>query len=173
MTPDKVPTLALDIAKLTGWSIGPWYPTSNRVDLPHGAKLGDGTAGGAVDLGPAGPAGAGARLYGLRRLITDLHKTYAFQRLAVEDSAYGSRNQFATQLGQAEYRGVARLTAHQLGLEFLAVNPSRWKNWLCGSGKADKEQTQRALAGQFGVRFESNDEADSYAILLAVLSGVR
>ena len=164
MAPDTVCTCALDMARVTGWTVGPLPKTDARVD---------GTAGGVVDLGPAGPAGAGARLFGLRKLIIDLHKAHKFERLAVEDSAYGSRNQFATQLGQAEYRGVARVTAHQLGLEFLVINPSSWKSWLCGSGKADKEQTQRALAGQFGVRFSSSDEADAFAILAAVLAGVR
>lgn len=170
---DGVRTCALDIAQRCGWSIGPWFPESNRVDLPAGAKLGDGTAGGAVDLGPKGPDGAAARLFGLRKLIRELHEAYKFERLAVEDAAYGSRNQFKVQLGHAEYRGIARLTAHQLGCEFVLINPAKWKNWLCGSPRADKEQTARALAGQFNVRFSDENEADSYALLAAVLSGVR
>lgn len=173
MTPDKVCTLALDIACRTGWSIGPWCPHTNAVELPHNASLGDNTVGGAVDLGPAGPGAAGARLYGLRKLISELHKVYGFKRLAVEDSAYGSRNQFKVQLQQAEQKGVARLTAHQLGIEFIAINPGSWKVWLTGNRSAKKDQCAAALAGQFKVRFADQNEADSYAILAAVLAGVR
>lgn len=173
MKTDGICTCALDIAARTGWTVGPWFPESNRVDLPAGAKLGDGTAGGAVDLGPKGPDGAAARLFGLRKLITDLKKAYSFTRISVEDAAYGSKNQFAVQILHGEYRGVARLTAHQLGCEFVLIKPQKWKHWLTGNQRADKEQCAAALAGQFGVRFSDQNECDSYAILLATLAGVR
>lgn len=153
MTPITASILALDPAQHCGWahSAGP---------------------SGVWRLGPPGPEHAGARLSELRACLEVTHQRMPFELLYAEDAAYGARHQFAVQLGHAEYRGIIRAVAHDLGVRLIVLNPATWKSFLTGSARADKDQVKRALVTLFGLRIADDNEADAVAILRCGLAGV-
>lgn len=72
-------------------------------------------------------------------------------------------------LGQA--RGVALLAAAEAGLPVHEYNASTVKKTVTGSGRAEKEQVQRAVAMLLGLRVEGPpDESDAIAIAMTHLA---
>jgi Holliday junction resolvasome RuvABC endonuclease subunit len=81
--------------------------------------------------------------------------------VAIEDYAY-SKGDKAHQIG--ELGGVLRLMFHENNYRWKAINPSHVKQFTTGKGNAGKEDMAVDIYAQWGQRFGSNDEADSYAI---------
>jgi crossover junction endodeoxyribonuclease RuvC len=72
-------------------------------------------------------------------------------------------------LGQA--RGVALLAAAEAGVPVHEYNASTVKKTVTGSGRAEKEQVQRAVAMLLGMRVQGPpDEADAIAIAMTHLA---
>jgi crossover junction endodeoxyribonuclease RuvC len=92
--------------------------------------------------------------------IEDLHARYQHGRTAIL-------------MGHA--RGVVCMAAAEAGLQVFHYQPARAKNLVTGSGRADKEQVQRAVAARLGVEAISKNEhvADAFAVALchAMMSG--
>lgn len=83
--------------------------------------------------------------------------------VAYEDAAFGSHNP-RQKTDHAELAGAIRLASYDLGLPCATANPATLKKWLTGSGKADKRQVMAAVERMFGVRCQSDDEADAIMV---------
>lgn len=101
------------------------------------------------------------RLTRLHAFILDTHVDHPFDILAAEDAQQGSPN-FRVQGSHAEYRGVIRLAAQQLGVELVLIHPTSAKAWATGSGRAKKPDMIRHAKLQFGLTITSDDEADAF-----------
>lgn len=85
--------------------------------------------------------------------IEDLHSRYQHGRTAIL-------------MGHA--RGVVCMAGAEAGMPVFHYAPARVKNLTTGSGKADKEQVQRAVEARLGVEGAARNEhvADAFAIAL-------
>ena len=88
------------------------------------------------------------------------------ERLTVEDvrRAIGPK----TAILMAHARGVILLSASEKGLPVWHYSATQIKRLLTGSGKASKEQMQRAIQNELGLSelLEPNDVADAFAVAL-------
>ncbi len=87
------------------------------------------------------------------------------QEMAIEDlHARYQHGRTAILMGHA--RGVLCMAAAEAGIQVTHYAPARIKNLVTGSGSADKEQVQRAVAARLGPKAESKNEhvADAFAI---------
>lgn len=86
--------------------------------------------------------------------------------MAVEDLHVRYRN-VKTAIIMGHARGVAVLAAGEAGIPVFHYQPTRAKTIVTGSGRADKEQVQRAVAGHLGLR-DIKDEhvADAFSIAI-------
>ncbi len=89
--------------------------------------------------------------------------------VAVEGIFYGRNARTAAVLGHA--RGVAVMTAALEGIEVVEYSPSRIKNAVVGSGRADKEQVGYMVQKHLGLREppSPSDAADGCAAALCHL----
>lgn len=71
-----------------------------------------------------------------------------------------------------EVRGVIHLTAQEMGTPIMEIRPTEVKSALTGSGRARKEQIQRAIRRILGIEGEldSSHAADALALALTGLS---
>ncbi len=71
-----------------------------------------------------------------------------------------------------EVRGVIRLAAEEAEVPVMEIRPTEVKSALTGSGRARKEQIQRAIRRLLGIEKEldSNHAADALALALTGLS---
>ena len=100
---------------------------------------------------------------GIREVIASLHPAV----MAVEQlhSTY-EHPQTAILMGHA--RGVICLAAAQEGLPIASYRPTQVKKLLTGSGRASKEQMQRAIQSEFRLKEPPSppDVADALAVAL-------
>lgn len=80
-----------------------------------------------------------------------------------------------TAILMAHARGVILLTAAERKLPVVHYTPTQVKRLLTGSGHAGKEQIQRAIQQELGLKrlLEPNDVADAAAIALCHYHSVR
>jgi len=80
-----------------------------------------------------------------------------------------------TALLMAHARGALLFTAADLKIDVVHYAPRQVKRILTGSGKADKEQVQRAIQNEFKLRkvLEPNDVADACAVALCHYYHIR
>jgi crossover junction endodeoxyribonuclease RuvC len=85
--------------------------------------------------------------------IEDLHARYQHGRTAIL-------------MGHA--RGVICMAAAEAGVPVFHYQPARAKNMVTGSGKADKEQVQRAVSARLRLDGTARNEhvADAFAVAL-------
>lgn len=92
--------------------------------------------------------------------------------LALEQSFVGRNVQSAFRLG--EVRGVAMLAAAAAGIVIAEYSPATVKLAVTGTGRAEKEQVQRAIARELGVVERLvPDAADALAIALCHVQSSR
>ncbi|MCH8234567.1 MAG: crossover junction endodeoxyribonuclease RuvC [Chloroflexi bacterium] len=86
--------------------------------------------------------------------------------MAVEDLHVRYRN-VKTAIIMGHARGVVVLAAGEAGIPVFHYQPTQAKNLVTGSGRAGKEQVQRAVAVHLGLR-EIKDEhvADAFSIAI-------
>lgn len=112
------------------------------------------------------------RLFSIYRVIRDVIQEFNPDAVAVED-LHVRFAKTALLLGQA--RGVAVMAAGEAGIPVFHYQPTRAKNLLTGSGRADKEQMMQAIANFLGTPDATKNEhvADAFSIAIAhaIMSG--
>jgi len=110
------------------------------------------------------------RLVELRQCLAELIRTHRPAVLACEE-LYSHYKHPRTAILMAHARGVVLAEAAGHGLEIVSVPATQAKKLLTGSGRASKQQIQRATAATLGLARlpEPHDVADALAIALAAL----
>jgi Holliday junction resolvasome RuvABC endonuclease subunit len=107
------------------------------------------------------PGTGSARLYHIRKFLTDTLAPYTFSDAAMEGYAYGA--QMAHMAG--ELGGMVKLVLADLGLAPLIIPPSTLKKYVTGKGVGiQKSQMLLAIYKKYGVEFQDDNAADSYAL---------
>lgn len=111
------------------------------------------------------------RLLDLRRNLLQAIQTWGCDMIAFEDASYGAGGrkgeggvQWKTVVFHNELRGVIKLVAAELKIEWKAFHPSTVKLFATGSGIAKKAQMIAAAFRHYGLKL-SQDEADAKFIL--------
>jgi crossover junction endodeoxyribonuclease RuvC len=112
------------------------------------------------------------RLFAIYKVIRDVIQEFKPDAVAIED-LHARFAKTALLLGQA--RGVAVMAAGEADLPMFGYQPTRAKNLVTGSGRADKEQMKLAIAAHLGdpdaAKNEHVADAFSIAIAHAIMSG--
>jgi crossover junction endodeoxyribonuclease RuvC len=113
-----------------------------------------------------GREGYAARLCRIHRLIAELLAEFSPDAVAVE-SVFTALN-MNTALKLAEVRGVVLLAAAMAGVPSRSYSPREVKSRIAGYGAASKQQMQRMVGMQLGMREapEPEDAADALAVAL-------
>ncbi len=106
------------------------------------------------------------RLQILHEDLTDIIKKFKPTAAGIEKLFFAKNQTTAMTVSQA--RGVAMLTFSENNLPIQEFTPLQVKNTLCGYGKADKKQMQRAVQLSFNLKQipKPDDAADALAIAL-------
>lgn len=106
------------------------------------------------------------RLQILHEDLSAIIKKYKPDAAGIEKLFFASNQTTAMTVSQA--RGVAMLAFSQNNLSIKEFTPLQVKNTLCGYGKADKKQMQRAVQMSFKLKQvpKPDDAADALAIAL-------
>ncbi|MCC6763376.1 MAG: crossover junction endodeoxyribonuclease RuvC [Deltaproteobacteria bacterium] len=106
-----------------------------------------------------------AKLAAIHGALTDLCRAWRPDVVVLERNFVGRNVQSAFRLG--EVRGVAMLVAAAAGIDVAQYPPATVKLAVTGSGRAEKDQVQRAIARELGVADRLGpDAADALAIAL-------
>jgi crossover junction endodeoxyribonuclease RuvC len=102
----------------------------------------------------------------LRALIAELQPDHV-----VVETVFAHRLRGHTAMLMGHARGVILLAIASAGLEVHELAPAEVKKAVAGSGRADKQQMQAAVAGQLGLAKvpEPSDAADALALALCAL----
>ncbi len=106
------------------------------------------------------------RLFRIYTVIRDVIAEYKPEVAAVED-LHSRFAKTALLLGHA--RGVAVMAAGEADIPVFNYQPTRAKNLVTGSGRADKEQVKQAIAAHLGTPDAAKNEhvADAFSIAIA------
>ena len=106
------------------------------------------------------------RLYAIYSVIRDVIAEFKPDEVAVED-LHARFAKTALLLGHA--RGVAVMAAGEAKLPVFDYQPTRAKNLVTGSGRADKEQMKQAISMHLGTPDAAKNEhvADAFSIAIA------
>jgi crossover junction endodeoxyribonuclease RuvC len=106
------------------------------------------------------------RLHLIHQKITEIHKAYQTQIMAIEAPFYGKNVQSMLKLGRAQ--GVAIATAMSCNMQVQEYMPKKVKQSVTGNGNASKEQVA-ALCQQI-LKFKESptylDASDAVAVAL-------
>ena len=107
---------------------------------------------------------------GFREVIADFEP----QAVAIEQVFSMGRNP-RTAILMAHARGVLLMVAAEREVPILHYTPAQIKRLLTGSGRASKEQIQRAVSRELHIDglLEPNDVADASAVALCLYHSVR
>lgn len=121
-----------------------------------------------------GKASLGARLATLHAGIVEVLDAFHPSALALEQ-IHSHPKHPRTAILMAHARGVIMLAASQRGLPVVGYAPSRIKKTLTGSGRAPKDQMQRAIQMELRLATlpEPHDVADACAVALCHLQRER
>lgn len=106
------------------------------------------------------------RLFSIYSVIRDVIAEFKPDEIAVEE-LHARFAKTALLLGHA--RGVAVMAAGEAKLPVFDYQPTRAKNLVTGSGRADKEQMKQAIAIHLGTPDAAKNEhvADAFSIAIA------
>ncbi len=106
------------------------------------------------------------RLFSIYSVIRDVIAEFKPDEVAVEE-LHARFAKTALLLGHA--RGVAVMAAGEAKLPVFDYQPTRAKNLVTGSGRADKEQMKQAIAIHLGTPDATKNEhvADAFSIAIA------
>jgi len=93
--------------------------------------------------------------------------------LAVLEGLYSDYGFPRTAILMGHVRGVICLAAHESGARVMEVSPAEVKSALTGSGRASKEQIQRAVTRMLGLQQAPRSEHVCDAIALALVGAAR
>ncbi len=112
------------------------------------------------------------KLAAIHAALTDLCGAWRPDVLALEQNFVGRNVQSAFRLG--EVRGIALLAAASAGIAIAEYPPATVKLAVTGTGRAEKEQVQRAIVRELRVvEAMRPDAADALAIALCHLYSSR
>lgn len=136
---------------------------------PRGPQL---VEGGVIRTNPR--EGLAARVHEIGRGLREVIEDHGPKLLAIEQVFSHVRNP-KTAILMAHARGAILLTAVAAGLTVVHYTPAQIKRLLTGSGRASKEQIQRAIATELKLKeiLSPNDVADATAVALCLYHGVR
>ncbi len=93
--------------------------------------------------------------------------------VAVLEGLYSDYGFPRTAILMGHVRGVICLAADQNGVRVLEVSPAEVKQALTGSGRANKEQIQRAVTRMLGLKEPPQSEHACDALALAIVGAAR
>ena len=107
------------------------------------------------------------RLLSIYRDVRDVIEEFRPEAMAIEDLHSRYRN-LKTAIVMGHARGVVCLAAGEFSIPVFHYQPTRAKNLVTGSGRAGKEQVQRAVAVHLGLEDQTPNEhvADAFAIAI-------
>jgi len=107
------------------------------------------------------------RLLSIYRDMRDVLEEFRPDAMAVEDLHTRYRN-LKTAIVMGHARGVVCLAAAEFSIPVFHYQPTRAKNLVTGSGRAGKEQVQRAVAVHLNLGEQTPNEhvADAFAIAI-------
>lgn len=112
------------------------------------------------------------KLAAIHAALTDLCTAWRPDVVVLERNFVGRNVQSAFRLG--EVRGVAMLVAASAGIGVAEYPPATVKLAVTGTGRAEKDQVQRAIARELGVAERlAPDAADALAIALCHVHSSR
>lgn len=129
---------------------------------------------GVVRSGRSRDVALSARLATLHRAVLELIDAYPPEAMALEQ-IHSHWKHPRTAILMSHARGVIVLAAALRGVPVAGYAPSRIKKTLTGSGKAPKEQMQRAIRHELGLSElpEPHDVADACAVALCHFQALR
>jgi crossover junction endodeoxyribonuclease RuvC len=144
---------------VTGWGVV--ERRAGRVaHLAHGA------------VAPSARVTLAAKLAAIHAALADLCAAWRPDVVVLERNFVGRNVQSAFRLG--EVRGVAMLVAASAGIGVAEYPPATVKLAVTGSGRAEKDQVQRAIARELGIVDRlTPDAADALAIALCHVHAAR
>lgn len=95
-------------------------------------------------------------------IITKIKNPQQSLRIAIEGLSFGSRGQSMAELGALHY--FLRILMLDNNLKYQVVPPTVLKKFICGTGRAKKEQMLLHAYKRFNVSFESSDICDAYCL---------
>src|SRR5262245_8210750 len=118
-----------------------------------------------------GAASVSARLEELDRDFRELLERVRPDVVAVE-GLFAHYKHPATAMVMGHARGVILLAVQRTGLPLVEIKPTQAKKSLTGFGHARKDQMQRAIAAEFGLKDlpRPADVADALAIALCAMN---
>ena len=107
------------------------------------------------------------RLQTIREELVQIIKKYKPEVLGIEELFFNTNAKTALIVGQA--RGVAIVTAAELGLEVFSYTPLQVKTAITGYGRAEKNQIGKMVKMLLGLKEipKPDDTTDALAIALA------
>lgn len=87
---------------------------------------------------------------------------HAATLIVIEGYSFASKGRAVLSL--AEFGGVLRMALLSLGVRIVEVPPTSLKKFVCGKGNAGKTEIIAALARQYQVSYETNDEYDALGL---------
>ncbi|MCC6847669.1 MAG: crossover junction endodeoxyribonuclease RuvC [Deltaproteobacteria bacterium] len=144
---------------VTGWGV--IERRAGRIaHLAHGA------------VSPSSRGTLAAKLAAIHAALTEICAAWRPDVVVLERNFVGRNVQSAFRLG--EVRGVAMLVAAAVGIGVAEYPPATVKLAVTGSGRAEKDQVQRAIARELGVADRlTPDAADALAIALCHVHSAR
>jgi Holliday junction resolvasome RuvABC endonuclease subunit len=133
--------MALDIATKTGFSTS--------------------TASGVWNFTPKKDESKGMRLIRFRSKVMEMVKLHGIKMVVFEAAvAYGKHPNFVG----VEMIGVLKITLEELGVEYMAHQPSAIKKWATGNGNAGKPLMVKTAQTRWGMEGKDDNQADAIAI---------
>jgi crossover junction endodeoxyribonuclease RuvC len=114
------------------------------------------------------------RVCEIGRGLREVFEQYAPEVMAIEQ-VFSSPQHPRTAILMAHARGAILFTAADFGVPVVHYAPTQVKRLLTGSGRASKEQVQRAISRELRIDglLEPNDVADAFAVALCHFHSVR
>lgn len=82
----------------------------------------------------------------------------------IEDYSFGSFQNSSSVTKLAELGGIIKHSLYNKGTEMYLIPPTKVKKFLCGNGKAKKEDMKLAAYKRFGIEPKTSDEVDAYTL---------
>lgn len=115
----------------------------------------------------------GDRLMTIRDDLEEIIRVFQPVAVGIEE-VFFSKN-VTTAIHVSHARGVITEMCTRKGLPITEFNPMQVKQFITGSGRADKKQVQQILKMEHGLTFKAkhDDAADAVAIALCLLHSLR
>jgi len=104
--------------------------------------------------------------------ITSISQKWTPELIVLED-VFVRRDAPKAIVHLGEVRGIILLAAHKMKMRVMQISPAEVKSSLTGSGRADKEQVEKALRRFLNIQEEIEPSHASDALAIALTSILR